>query len=69
MMELKYPKAYYRSPYRQIFNYEIFGDRYCFSFKDRLKKVLESPISHFYKNRFTIWKYFKNYLHNKIKKF
>lgn len=42
MVKLEYyAKNYYRSPYRRKFNYQIFGDMYCFSFKDRLEKVLE----------------------------
>jgi hypothetical protein len=67
MVKLKYyAKAYYRSTYRRKFNYQIFGDMYCFSFKDRLKKVLENPVWYikifFGKERTRICNYFINYL-------
>jgi hypothetical protein len=73
MVKLKYyAKNYYRSPYRRKFNYQIFGDLYCFSFKDRLKKVLENPIWYikiaFGKERKRINTYIKNYLKYKYGK-
>ena len=73
MVKLKYyAKAYYRSTYRRKFNYQIFGDMYCFSFKDRLKKVLENPIWYikilFGKEKRTICNYFIKYLKYKYGK-
>ena len=45
MVKLKYyAKNYYRSPYRRKFNFQIFGDMYCYSFEDRAKVVLRNPI-------------------------
>ena len=67
MVKLKYyAKNYYRSPYRRKFNYQIFGDMYCFSFKDRAKVVLRNPIGFikmaFGEERRTISNYIKKYL-------
>ena len=73
MVKLKYyAKNYYRSPYRRKFNYQIFGDMYCFCFKDRLKKVLENPIWYakiaFGDERRTIINYYKrSKQYNKMK--